>query len=64
MSAFLVVFIQFFYMDSFYSSNSFYSRIAYNYEILTILNYILFNNINKSYIISKEVFLIYKIIVS
>ena len=65
MSAFFVVFIQFFYIDSFYSSNSFYARMACNYEIYTSLNCIVYSVLlTQVKYISKEVFLIYNIIVS
>ena len=65
MSVFFVVFIQFFYIDSFYSSNSFYARMACNYEIYTSLNCIVYSVLlTQIKYISKEVFLIYNIIVS
>ena len=65
MSVFFVVFIQFFYIDSFYSSNSYYARMACNYEIYTSLNCIVYSILLTQFkYISKEVFLFYNIIVS
>ena len=58
-------FIQFFYFDSQFLSNSFYSKISCNYEIYTTLNSIFYSIflIEAKYL-SKEVFLIYNLIIS
>ena len=58
-------FIQIFYFDSHFLSNSFYSKISCNYEIYTTLNSIFYSIflIEAKYL-SKEVFLIYNIIIS
>ena len=64
-ACFFVVFIQFFYIDSFYSSNSFYARMTCNYEIYTSLNCIVYSVLlTQVKYISNEIFLIYNIIAS
>ena len=64
-ACFFVVFIQFFYIDSFYSSNSFYARMTCNYEIYTSLNCIAYSVLlTQVKYISNEIFLIYNIIAS
>ena len=61
----LMFFIQCFYCESFYLSNSFYSRISCNYEIYITLNSIFFSVllIQIKYL-SKEIFLIFNLISS
>ena len=61
----LMFFIQFFYSESFYLSNSFYSRISCNYEIYTTLNSIFYSVlfVQVKYL-TKEIFLIFNLISS
>ena len=60
-----IFFIQFFYCDSLYLSTSYYAKISCNYEIYTNLNCIFYSIflIFAKYL-SKEIFLIYNIIIS
>ena len=61
----LIFFIQIFYSESFYLSNSFYSRISCNYEIYITLNSIFFSIllVQVKYL-SKEIFLLFNLISS
>ena len=64
-SSFFTVFIQFFYCDAMYLSTSFYSRIACNYELYSSLNTIVYSFLlTQVTSLSKEVFLIYNLIMS
>ena len=65
LSIFFTVLIQFFYCDSMYLSTSFYSRIACNYELITSLNCIIFSFLlTQVKSLSKEIFLIYNLLMS
>ena len=64
-SSFFTVIIQFFYCDAMYLSTSFYSRIACNYELYSSLNTIVYSFLlTQVTSLSKEVFLIYNLIMS
>jgi len=64
-ASFFAVFIQFFYCDAMYLSTSFYSRIACNYELYTSLNTIIYSFLlTQVTSLSKELFLIYNLIMS
>ena len=64
-SIILTFFIQFFYFDSHFLSNSYYARISCNYEIFLNINSIVYSIflIEAKYL-SKEVFLLYNSIIS
>ena len=64
-ASFFTVLIQFYYCDAMYLSTSFYSRIACNYELYTSLNTIVYSFLlTQVTSLSKEVFLIYNLIMS
>ena len=64
-ASFFTVLIQFFYCDAMYLSTSFYSRIACNYELYSSLNTIIYSFLlSQVTYLSKEVFLLYNLIMS
>ena len=65
LSIIINILIQIFYCDSFYLSNSYYSKINCNYDFYWSLNN-LFNSLllNQAKYISKEIFLVYHLFVS
>jgi PAS domain S-box-containing protein len=64
-SIFLSFFVNVFYADSYFLSNSFFARMSYNYEIYLTLNNIIISIIlSQARYIGKEVFLIYTFVIS
>jgi len=62
---FLCFFINLFYNDAYFLSNSYYSRMCCKYEIYMPLNVIIFNVLlSQVRYIGKEIFLIYNLVVS
>ena len=65
LSIILTLFIQLFYFDSQFLSNSYYSRISCNYEIFLNINSIVYSIfLIQAIYLSKEVFLLYNSIIS
>ena len=62
---FLYTYIQIYYSDCFYLNNSFYAKMSCNYDFFMGLNSVILSLIlNQNKYITKEIFLIYNVIIS
>ena len=65
MSFIIYIFVQIYYSDAFYLSGSFYAKMSSNYEFYLCINSIISSLLlNQAEFLSKELFLVYNLIIS